>query len=300
MKLIRVLLPAVAILGPGWEAGAQSTPPFEQQVDVVYGQSHGTALVLDIFRPTGPANGLGVVDVASGAWHSDRGKIRDHQTAGLYNVFCSRGFTVFALRPGSVSKYTGEEMVQNVLSGVRWVRSRSADFAVDAERLAIVGASAGGHLALMAAVRADDGKPDGRDPLERLPTRLKAVAVFFPPTTFLDWGGNDLGTTARRLGRLFFPDGLVDEKSDEELRQALAAISPREQVPLDMPPVLIFHGDADPVVPLEQSQMMVAAMREKGLKVELRIKPGGGHPWIPMTTEITQMAEWLEERLRAD
>ena len=55
----------------------------------------------DMFTPTGAKNGLAIVDIASGAWHADRGKIRDHQTAQMYTIFCSKGYTVFAVRPGS-------------------------------------------------------------------------------------------------------------------------------------------------------------------------------------------------------
>ena len=55
---------------------AQDTEVFTQQQDVVIAQSHGLAVPMDIFVPSGDKNGLAIVDVASGAWHSDRGKIR--------------------------------------------------------------------------------------------------------------------------------------------------------------------------------------------------------------------------------
>ena len=59
------------------------------------------------FYPT-----LAVVDVVSGAWSSDRAKIRDHMMAQIYQVCCGRGYTVFAVRPGSKSRYTLAEMDQ--------------------------------------------------------------------------------------------------------------------------------------------------------------------------------------------
>jgi len=48
-----------------------------------------------VFTPKGKANGLGIVDVVSGAYYSDRRKLRDHILAQLYSIFCSRGYTVF-------------------------------------------------------------------------------------------------------------------------------------------------------------------------------------------------------------
>ena len=59
------------------QTSASAEEPYEQIKNIVYAESHGIGLVMDIFKPNGNHNGLGIVDVASGAWHSDRGKIRD-------------------------------------------------------------------------------------------------------------------------------------------------------------------------------------------------------------------------------
>jgi len=69
---------------------------YQQTEDVVYGDTDGIGLLMDVFVPTGQKNGLGIVDIASGAWHSDRGKIRDHKMAKFYDLFCGDGYTVFA------------------------------------------------------------------------------------------------------------------------------------------------------------------------------------------------------------
>ena len=62
--------------------------PYEQKQDVVYGEMDGAGLLMDIFTPTGAKNGLGIVDIASGAWNADRGKINDHKMAKMYDIFC--------------------------------------------------------------------------------------------------------------------------------------------------------------------------------------------------------------------
>ena len=81
-------------------------PPYTQTKNVVFAEVDGVGLVLDVFTPTGAANGLGIVDVASGAFYSDRGKIEDHRRAQMYDIFCGKGYTVFAVRPGSITKFT--------------------------------------------------------------------------------------------------------------------------------------------------------------------------------------------------
>ena len=83
---------------------AKEGPDFIQTQDVVFGEVHGTGLLMDVFTPTGTANGHAIVDVASGSWYSDRGKIRDHTLAQMYATFCGRGYVVFAIRPGSKTR----------------------------------------------------------------------------------------------------------------------------------------------------------------------------------------------------
>src|SRR5512141_2565228 len=124
MKTIRLILcTALLTLAATPAVPAQDAPsmPYDQKVDVVYGEVHGTGLLMDVFTPREKANGLGIIDVVSGAYHSDRGKIRDHTLAQLYRIFCSRGYTVFAIRPGSRSRYTVSEMDENVKTGIRYV-----------------------------------------------------------------------------------------------------------------------------------------------------------------------------------
>src|SRR5512144_40852 len=98
--IISVLIASLAMMETN-QAQDTASLPYEQKVDVVYGEVHGTGLLMDVFTPKGKPNGLGIVDVVSGAYYSDRRKIRDHILAQLYSIFCSRGYTVFAIRPGS-------------------------------------------------------------------------------------------------------------------------------------------------------------------------------------------------------
>ena len=82
-------------------APVKAEAAYVQHQDIVFADVDGVGLLMDIFTPTGKSNGLGIVDVASGAWFSDRGKINDHKRARMFDTFCGRGYTVFAVRPGS-------------------------------------------------------------------------------------------------------------------------------------------------------------------------------------------------------
>ncbi|PCJ53528.1 MAG: esterase [Candidatus Hydrogenedentota bacterium] len=274
---------------------AIAATPYEQHQDLVYGESHGAGLLMDVFVPTGKKNGLAIIDIASGAWNSDRGKIRDHKMAQMYDIFCGRGYTVFAIRPGSVSRFTGKDMLANVNQGIRFVKAHADEYGIDADRLGITGASAGGHLASLAAVTAIDGNPKDRDKSKRIGTGVKAVAVFFPPTHFLDWGDEGMPNFAQ-IGPLLFPGGIAG-KSDEDVKKRAREISPALQVTGSTPPFLIWHGDADPLVPLQQSEVFIKVLQDAGSDATLKVKPGGAHPWMTIPEEVADIADWFDEKL---
>jgi acetyl esterase/lipase len=271
-----------------------SSLPYDQKVDVVYGEVHGTGLLMDVFTPKAKPNGLAIVDVVSGVWRSDRGKIRDHTMAQLFNIFCAHGYTVFAVRPGSRTRYTGAEMVAHIKMGIRHVKQHAADYRIDPGRLGLTGASAGGHLALMAAITPEEGKPDASSTPLRHRTEVRAAAVFFPPTDFLDWDGKP--ADLERLGDLFFLGGSKGQ-SEEDIKQRAQQLSPARLVNGPTIPFLLIHGDADPLVPLQQSRKMVEVLKASGGSAELIVKPGGGHPWLTISEEVKVMANWFDQQL---
>jgi acetyl esterase/lipase len=274
---------------------AADTLPYEQKQDVVFAEVHGTGLLMDIFLPTGKSNGLAIVDVVSGAWYSDRGKIRDHSLAQMYTIFCQRGYVVFAARPGSKTRYTVAEMDQHIKKAIRFVKHHAADYKIDPNRLGITGASAGGHLATLAALTPLDGDPKAKSPMDRLDTSLQAVAVFFPPTDFLDWGDGRM-LDQKILAPLLFV-GDTNGRSEQEIKTAATAASPLHRVQQTSASFLLIHGDADKLVPLSHSQKLVDAISKSGGKAELIIKAGGGHPWLTIAEEVAVMADWFDKQL---
>lgn len=288
-RLVAVLVLAMALTFAVRALAAE--PPYQQTKNVVYAEEYGIGLVLDVFAPAGKANGLGVVDIASGSFYSDRGKIEDHRRAKVYDIFCGKGYCVFAVRPGSITKFDVGEMAANLKKSVAWVKDHADEYHVDPDRLGIMGGSAGGHLASLHAVTADDK------------TRVKAAGVFFPPTNFLDLrkpkidADTNLADLDKRIILFAYgPNG--SPASASELVKKLTAISPALHVTEKAPPFLIIHGDADKVVPLEQSEQLLAALKDAGVPAELIIKKGGGHPWLTIAEEVQVMADWFDKQLR--
>lgn len=270
--------------------GFSAEASYVQTQNIVYGEEDGVGLLMDVFVPTGAKNGRGIVDVISSAWHSDRKRVGDHEKAQIFSILCSKGFTVFAVRPGSIGRFTAPEMLKHVHQGIGWVKQHAGEYGVDPNQLGLTGASAGGHLASLAMVTADKD------------TQVKAVAVFFPPTDFLDFGGLKLDRTAvgdigELAGTLAFGAGRTEGKTAEERTAAFKAISPAELVKPGLPPYLTIHGDADPLVPLQQSQRMVEQLKAQGNSAELIVKPGGAHPWPTLPEEVAVLADWFVKQL---
>ena len=179
MAILRNLVPALVVVGLSIKTSAAEEPPYVQHEDVVYGDVHGIGLLMDVFTPVGDGNGLGVIDVMSGAWRSDRGKIRDHERAQTFDILCRKGYTVFAIRPGSVTKFCVSEMLDNLNRGIRWVKSHADDYGIDPDRLGLMGASAGGHLACLAGVTADAKTESNSTPKMAAPVS-KPLRCSFP------------------------------------------------------------------------------------------------------------------------
>ena len=272
-------------------------PLFQRKKNVVYADVHGVGLLVDVFIPTVRSNGRGIVDVVSGAWHSDPGKLRDHERAQIFEIFCRQGYTVFALRPGSVPKFTALEMAEHIRAGIRWVKGQHQEFSIAAGRLGLMGASAGGHLASLVAVTSGPvgGKTDAS---------VAAVGVFFPPTDFIDYGTVKLapakpGPLNETLRRLAFAPGEIAGFTAAQIKQRVHSISPARLVTAQAPPFLLIHGGLDLLVPLQQSRLMAAALERNQVPAKLIVKPGGGHPWPTIAEEVALMAQWFDRQLLA-
>ncbi len=277
------------------------------QTQRVYAEAHGTGLVMDVLRPTGTGNGAAIIDVVSSGWQSDRVVYNEHLGFGLCDALCAQGFTVFAVLPGSSNLFTGPEMVRHVQAAIRHVRAHAAEFGIDPARLGIAGASAGGHLAVLAALTPQVGRPESRDAWRRPGTAVGAVAAFFPPSDLVDFWGvrlDQFQVEGMDVPGLLFRGGLSG-RSQREIVARLEELSPvrvvahfrdrhSDSVP---PPLMLFHGTGDRVVPPEHSERLRDAWRAAGGSAELRLREGADHAWADNRAEMEQAAAWLAETL---
>lgn len=273
---------------------AYYNPKIQRTDGVVYGQRRGKDLTLDVVRPSQP-NGLGVAFMVSGGWQS--------QGAGqaptwLMAPLLRRGYTIFAVCHVSQPDALIPEIIDDMHRAIRFIRYHADEYGVDPKKIGVTGGSAGGHLSLMLATRGAPGSPDAEDPVDRESSAVQAVAIFYPVTDLLD-----LGASTENPGDGGPPKSFVKAFGDAGTNMDLWKQVGRECSPIyylepSLPPTLIYHGDADTLVPLDQSQRFKDKAKEIGKDVELVIQPGGAHGWPTMILDIENFGNWFDQHLR--
>lgn len=269
---------------------------YTHQCNIVYAEAHGVGLVMDVFQPLGNASGLAVIDVISSGWQTDRVILNEHIGLGLIDALCEKGITVFAVQPGAVTLFTGAEMVRHLHAAIRHIKNGAKRYAVQPDRVGILGVSAGGHLAALAALTPRKGRAQAHDPLRRWNTDVAAAAVFFPPSDLVDYGGarfdqfqiEDVDPAA-----LLFHGGKAG-RAETEILEKLTELSPA-RIPVSTPPAfMIVQGKADPIVPWEQAEKLAQSLRRAGGEVNLLYNETGGHLWPDIGREIEAAAAWID------
>jgi acetyl esterase/lipase len=304
--LTRSLLAAIAALAIAPAAFAQPEPNYTRTEDVIYGRKYGLAMTMDVFAPKdkSKANGRGIIWCVSGGWVSGKpGGI------GPGQEFVNRGYTVFAVVHGSQPKFTIPEVLDDMHRSVRFIKFNAKKYNVDPDKLGISGGSAGGHLSLMqgCAPKGPEAKP--KDAVERQNSKVAAVACFFPPTDFLNYGKE--GHVALGEGTLkgfrppfdFWERDKATNKlvviEDSERRKAIGKeISPVTHVTKDSAPALIIHGDADFLVPIQQAELIIAKFKENGVPCELVVRKGAGHGGPAFANDSKVLADWFDKYLK--
>jgi acetyl esterase/lipase len=279
----------------------------ETQENVVYGMYSGLALLMDVRIPENP-NGFGIVFIAGSGWHAplalDAYPLKwgvDRPYLGAAGLL-AQGYTLFSINHRSAPRFRYPAAVEDAQRAVRFVRYHADRFGIDPNHIGVVGASSGGHLALMLGVL--DGQGEGTSPIDRESSKVQAVVALSPGTDFrtlLARGEGAVDAVASFLG-VWVPRPLEADSTSEEMQMVVEA-SPVTHVSPDDPPILLVHGDQDPTAPFNQSEIMMERLRETGVTGYLIRMEGGGHGGAVMEGPDPpdyrkSMVEWFDRYLR--
>ncbi|HUQ96260.1 MAG TPA: alpha/beta hydrolase [Chitinophagaceae bacterium] len=304
----RLLATAFLFCMMAFSLAAQQLPP--NATEIIYGRKDGMALTMVALKPTGKANGKAVINIMSGGWFSMYEWLP--WAVNDAKPFLDRGYQVFCVMHGSQPRYTIPDAVADLHRAVRFIRYHATDYKIDGTKIGITGSSAGGHLSLMMGTDEAKGDTAAKDPVDRVSGRVQAVACFFPPTDFLNFGMTDanLMTAKPALAKssflapfLFTEWDSVNKYypiiSDTAKQNKIAwQMSPIYQVSPDDAPTFIIHGDADKTVPLQQSKIMLEKLKAVGVPCKLQVKQGADHGWDNMNAERALFADWFDMYLK--
>jgi acetyl esterase/lipase len=243
------------------------TAPVRRVPDIRYGEVLGyRPLELDLYLPLGLEGPVPVVVyVHGGGWQ--RGSRRDPPPlldADFYDQIAAQGLAVAAIDYRLSGEARFPAPLEDVRAAVSWIRDHAAAYGLDPGRVCLWGDSAGGHLALLAALTG---------------ATVRAAVAWFPvtdlagmPSDLADAGGvADLGPDSREARLLGAPASSVPDLA----RQG----SPVTHARADAPPILLLHGTTDDLVPTAQSIRLAEVLRRAGASVELELVPGATHFW---------------------
>ena len=201
----------------------------------------------------------------------------DHEGEQIAAKLNENGISAFILRY-RLRPYSHPAMQYDVNRAVRVVRSLAGKYGYDENKIAVLGFSAGGHLAATALTHFDHGRDDG-DEIDRLSCRPDMGILCYAVIQIADKFTHE-GTSRNILGG----------SDDRELAEYLSA---EKAVKDDTPPCFIWHTAEDNAVPCENSLLFAAALSEKKIPFELHIYPEGHHGIGLGEREYPHSAEWF-------
>jgi acetyl esterase/lipase len=271
------------LLGCDICCAAQENPQLAEisvQRDVEYGVRGREKLLLDIYLPAGSSTKPrpAVVLIHGGAWSSlDKGTMRN-----LASFLASSGFVAvsinYRLLHGSENLWPAQ--LDDAQRAVRWLRSNSARYGIDASRIRAFGHSAGAQLA--APLGMEDTRDNSDAVLAKYPSRVQAVVDVSGPVDFpaYHYDDND-GGLVNLLGGEY-----------DKIPQVWRDASPVFHVAKSNAPFLIMHGMSDDAVPIAQAQEFYSKLQKAGVPVSF-IKLEGGHTFETPEARLRLATETL-------
>lgn len=272
----------MAFLQPALTAGSEQSPAVpEIRKEIVYRRVGETVLKLDLIQPAGqPADPKvserypAIVFVHGGGWYTGNRE----QYHNEMRVAAEHGYVAVTVTyrltspPGGPGINRFPAQISDIRAALRWLRAHAEEYQVDPNRIGIKGASAGGHLSLLAGVLDESQIPDSSDePQEHKDqsSRVQAVVNYYGPTDL-----PELYAAATKAGPML--EQLLGG-TPVTVPELFHLASPVAHLSPDDAPVLTIHGGRDRVVPESQARRLDEKARDAGVSHELLILPDQAH-----------------------
>ena len=223
--------------------------------------------------PADKATGASMVVCPGGGY----GALAAHEGHDIAVWLNNLGVTAFVLKYRLGPRYQHPSMMLDVQRAIRTVRAKATEFKVDANRIGVMGFSAGGHLASTAATHFDAGDAVASDPIDRVSSRPDLAILCYPVIT---------------MTLPFTHGGSRKNLLGENPTAALVELMSNEkQVTPQTPPTFIFHTVDDQAVPIENALLFVEALRKNKVAHETHFYEHGRHG-VGLAKDDPILSQW--------
>jgi acetyl esterase/lipase len=246
-----------------WTAGVMVDYGFIES-NITYAKVDGVELKLDVYRRrTGPAQKLPtIVWIHGGGW---RGGSKESYSLRVL-PWLEMGWNVVNVEYRLTGVGRAPAAVEDCRCALRWVFENALKYSFDTEKIVVSGQSAGGHLALLTGMAADE--PSFGKNCPGKPLRVAAVVNWF--------GITDVGDLLQGKNKTEFASNWIgtDRFGDTDL---IKRVSPLSYVRPGLPPIITIHGDKDPLVPYDHAVRLKKSLDESRVPNQLFTVKGGDH-----------------------
>ena len=236
----------------------------QNPIPVVYGTVDGKNLEMDIYPPTRSLfrKSPVIIYLHGGSWKGGTHHLSGDEQTDIFNPLREYGMTVVSVGYRLTDKQTKfPAHIEDVTQAIRYLVKHAAEYDLDTNRLCTFGASAGAHLALLAAMAEDQFSR--QTDLSDIDYHIRCVVSISTPLDFVDLSGyNDrdrMKIEALLAGFLGF--------TYEENTSIYAAASPISYLKDDAPPVLLVHGEKDELIPIVQADTYYEKAKQAGMDI---------------------------------
>lgn len=288
LRFIAAFACVVALcLRPEVSSGAEPPRAFK---DLIYASVNGKPIGLDLYLPAGVKNPSLLVYLHGGAW-------ANNNKSQYPSFLVDRGFAVASLDFRSTNEAKFPANVHDIKAGIRFLRAKAEEYGYRSDRIAVVGASSGGHLAALVGVTNGHKELEGSEGRYRSQSSsVQAVVSYFGATnltTILSQSTpSGLAMRAPALEKLL---GAAPDRVPDVAKLA----SPVFHVDRDDPPVLLLHGDQDTQMPINQVHELQGAYENVGREVDVMILHGVDHVAPPFFSgkPVDRVVDFLRKTL---
>lgn len=221
-----------------------------------------------------PAKSKGAVIVFAGGGYGFKA---EHEGAGYGEWLQSIGITAFVV-DYRVAPYKHPAQISDAMRAVRYVRHNAAKYGIDKNKIAVMGSSAGGHLAASVSVHYDKQMYEPTDKIDKESCRPDATILCYPVIDMFEYRHD--GSRQNLIGERAL-------HADKEL------MSLYKHVTADTPPAFLWHTSSDQAVPVENSLLYTDALSKVQVPFEMHIYPIGPHGQ-GLAANLPHVAQWTK------